>query len=129
MLILCFSSAAYSDPNFYYEFTARYHAAPCNSIYNTSFEKKLLQILTKLVVELSCEVALRKSECHHVKMQRAGMQNEIFFTFTGKICCLLKNCLNKKCCDTCIKKVLLPSARYKERHYLYKCCLKSVYNK
>ncbi|XP_028558319.1 zona pellucida-binding protein 1 isoform X4 [Podarcis muralis] len=62
--------------------TARYHAAPCNSIYNTSFEKKLLQILTKLVVELSCEVALRKSECHHVKMQRAGMQNEIFFTFT-----------------------------------------------
>ncbi|CAI5789559.1 pellucida-binding 1 isoform X1 [Podarcis lilfordi] len=73
---------AYSDPNFYYEFTARYHAAPCNSIYNTSFEKKLLQILTKLVVELSCEVALRKSECHHVKMQRAGMQNEIFFTFT-----------------------------------------------
>ncbi|XP_033025943.1 zona pellucida-binding protein 1 isoform X4 [Lacerta agilis] len=62
--------------------TARYHAAPCNSIYNTSFEKKLLQILTKLVVELSCEVVLRKSECHHVKMQRAGLQNEIFFTFT-----------------------------------------------
>ncbi|KAH0627135.1 hypothetical protein JD844_002552 [Phrynosoma platyrhinos] len=75
---------AYSDPNFYYEFTARYHAAPCNSIYNTSFEKKLLQILAKLVVELSCEVSLRKSECHHVKMQRAGLQNEIFFTFTVK---------------------------------------------
>ncbi|XP_053117345.1 zona pellucida-binding protein 1 isoform X2 [Hemicordylus capensis] len=73
---------AYSDPNFYYEFTARYHAAPCNSIYNTSFEKKLLQILSKLIVELSCEVTLHKSECHHVKMQRAGLQNEIFFTFT-----------------------------------------------
>ncbi|XP_039175657.1 zona pellucida-binding protein 1 isoform X5 [Crotalus tigris] len=72
---------AYSDPNFYYEFTARYHSAPCNSIYNTSFEKKLLQILAKLVVELACEVSLQKSECHHVKMQRAGMQNELFFTF------------------------------------------------
>ncbi|KAM6449381.1 zona pellucida-binding protein 1 isoform 1-T1 [Liasis olivaceus] len=72
---------AYSDPNFYYEFTARYHSAPCNSIYNTSFERKLLQILAKLVVELACEVSLQKSECHHVKMQRAGMQNEIFFTF------------------------------------------------
>uniref|UniRef100_A0A670YN64 Zona pellucida binding protein n=1 Tax=Pseudonaja textilis TaxID=8673 RepID=A0A670YN64_PSETE len=72
---------AYSDPNFYYEFTARYHSAPCNSIYNTSFEKKLLQILAKLVVELACEVSLEKSECHHVKMQRAGMQNELFFTF------------------------------------------------
>ncbi|XP_077159162.1 zona pellucida-binding protein 1 isoform X2 [Paroedura picta] len=72
----------YSDPNFHYEFTARYHAAPCNSIYNTSFEKKLLQILSKLVVGLSCEIALLKSECHHVKMQRAGLQNVIFFTFT-----------------------------------------------
>ncbi|XP_019396629.1 PREDICTED: zona pellucida-binding protein 1 isoform X2 [Crocodylus porosus] len=74
--------AAYSDPDFYYEFTARYHSAPCNSIYNVSFEKKLLQILTKLVAELSCEVTLVKSECHHVKMQKAGLQNEIFFTFT-----------------------------------------------
>nr|XP_020669649.1 zona pellucida-binding protein 1-like [Pogona vitticeps] len=72
----------YSDPNFYYEFTARYHAAPCNSIYNTSFKKNLLQILTKLVGELSCDVSLRKSECHRVKMQRAGLQNELFFTFT-----------------------------------------------
>ncbi|XP_061446411.1 zona pellucida-binding protein 1 isoform X2 [Rhineura floridana] len=87
---------AYSDPNFYYEFTARYHAAPCSSIYNTSFEKKLLQILAKLVVELSCEVVLRKSECHHVKMQRAGLQNEIFFTFTdaekGKSVCQKSAC-------------------------------------
>ncbi|XP_058039359.1 zona pellucida-binding protein 1 isoform X3 [Ahaetulla prasina] len=72
---------AYSDPNFYYEFTARYHSAPCNSIYNNSFEKKLLQILAKLVGELGSEVSLEKSECHHVKMQRAGMQNELFFTF------------------------------------------------
>ncbi|XP_044275053.1 zona pellucida-binding protein 1 [Varanus komodoensis] len=73
---------AYSDPNFYYEFSARYHAAACHSIYNNSFKDKLLQILAKLVVELSCEVTLRKSECHHVKMQRAGLQNELFFTFT-----------------------------------------------
>lgn len=85
-----FFSAAYSDPNFYYEFTARYHSAPCNSIYNTNFEKKLLQILAKLVVELACEVSLQKSECHHVKMQRAGMQNELFFTFKGKTS--LKSC-------------------------------------
>ncbi|KYO42780.1 zona pellucida-binding protein 1 isoform B [Alligator mississippiensis] len=72
---------AYSDPDYYYEFTARYHSAPCNSIYNVSFEKKLLQILAKLVAELSCEVTLVQSECHHVKMQKAGLQNEIFFTF------------------------------------------------
>ncbi|XP_015260967.1 PREDICTED: zona pellucida-binding protein 1 [Gekko japonicus] len=63
-------------------FIVRYHAAPCNSIYNTSFEKKLLQILSKLVVGLSCEIALQTSECHHVKMQRAGLQNVLFFTFT-----------------------------------------------
>ncbi|XP_048367336.1 zona pellucida-binding protein 1 isoform X1 [Sphaerodactylus townsendi] len=73
---------AYADPKFHYEFTARYHAAPCNSGYNTPFEKKLLQILSKLVVELACEIAILKSECHHVKMQRAGLQNVIFFTFT-----------------------------------------------
>ncbi|XP_039382697.1 zona pellucida-binding protein 1 isoform X3 [Mauremys reevesii] len=93
---------AYSDPNFYYEFTARYHAAPCNSIYNISFEKKLLQILSKLVIELSCEVTLLKSECHHVKMQKAGLQNEIFFTFT--VSSLDTEKINNPCqqknCDT-----------------------------
>ncbi|KAK9396632.1 ZPBP: Zona pellucida-binding protein 1, partial [Crotalus adamanteus] len=90
---------AYSDPNFYYEFTARYHSAPCNSIYNTSFEKKLLQILAKLVVELACEVSLQKSECHHVKMQRAGMQNELFFTFKGKTS--VKSCFEELFIDAC----------------------------
>ncbi|XP_074980888.1 zona pellucida-binding protein 1 isoform X3 [Caretta caretta] len=93
---------AYSDPNFYYEFTARYHAAPCNSIYNISFEKKLLQILSKLVIELSCEITLLKSECHHVKMQKAGLQNEIFFTFTVSSLDTEKNnnpC-QQKSCDT-----------------------------
>ncbi|KAM7326032.1 hypothetical protein ACRRTK_014510 [Alexandromys fortis] len=73
---------AYREPHFYYQFTARYHAAPCNSIYNISFEKKLLQILSKLVLDLSCEISLLKSECHRVKMQRAGLQNELFFTFS-----------------------------------------------
>ncbi|XP_063129552.1 zona pellucida-binding protein 1 isoform X2 [Rattus norvegicus] len=73
---------AYREPRFYYQFTARYHAAPCNSIYNISFEKKLLQILSKLVLDLSCEISLIKSECHRVKMQRAGLQNELFFTFS-----------------------------------------------
>ncbi|XP_012506082.1 PREDICTED: zona pellucida-binding protein 1 isoform X1 [Propithecus coquereli] len=73
---------AYREPHYYYQFTARYHAAPCNSIYNISFEKKLLQILSKLVLDLSCEISLLKSECHHVKMQRAGLQNELFFTFS-----------------------------------------------
>ncbi|EPY85502.1 zona pellucida-binding protein 1 [Camelus ferus] len=77
--------AAYREPHSYYQFTARYHAAPCNSIYNISFEKKLLQILSKLVLDLSCEVSLLKSECHRVKMQRAGLQNELFFTFSGRI--------------------------------------------
>ncbi|XP_050795683.1 zona pellucida-binding protein 1 [Gopherus flavomarginatus] len=93
---------AYSDPNFYYEFTARYHAAPCNSIYNISFEKKLLQILSKLVIELSCEVTLLKSECHHVKMQKAGLQNEIFFTFTVSSLDTEKtnNPCQQKNCDT-----------------------------
>lgn len=75
---------AYREPHFHYQFTARYHAAPCNSIYNISFEKKLLQILSKLVLDLSCEISLLKSECHRVKMQRAGLQNELFFTFSGK---------------------------------------------
>ncbi|XP_043318474.1 zona pellucida-binding protein 1 isoform X4 [Cervus elaphus] len=74
--------SAYREPHYYYQFTARYHAAPCNSIYNISFEKKLLQILSKLVLDLSCEVSLLKSECHRVKMQRAGLQNELFFTFS-----------------------------------------------
>ncbi|XP_023970840.1 zona pellucida-binding protein 1 [Physeter macrocephalus] len=73
---------AYREPRYYYQFTARYHAAPCNSIYNVSFEKKLLQILSKLVLDLSCQVFLLKSECHRVKMQRAGLQNELFFTFS-----------------------------------------------
>ncbi|XP_073892665.1 zona pellucida-binding protein 1 isoform X6 [Macaca fascicularis] len=74
--------SAYREPHYYYQFTARYHAAPCNSIYNISFEKKLIQILSKLLLDLSCEISLLKSECHHVKMQRAGLQNELFFTFS-----------------------------------------------
>ncbi|XP_048195516.1 zona pellucida-binding protein 1 isoform X4 [Perognathus longimembris pacificus] len=73
---------AFREPHFYYQFTVRYHAAPCNSIYNISFEKKLLQILSKLVLDLSCEISLLKSECHRVKMQKAGLQNELFFTFS-----------------------------------------------
>ncbi|XP_036182864.1 zona pellucida-binding protein 1 [Myotis myotis] len=72
---------AYREPRFYYQFTARYHSAPCNSIYNISFENKLLQILSKLVHDIKCEVSLQKSECHHVKMQKAGFQNELFFKF------------------------------------------------
>lgn len=80
-LQLKFIVYAYREPRFYYQFTARYHAAPCNSVYNVSFENKLLQILSKLVHDLSCEVALLKSECHHVKMQKAGFQNELFFKF------------------------------------------------
>ncbi|KAK1334739.1 hypothetical protein QTO34_004305 [Cnephaeus nilssonii] len=60
---------------------SRYHSAPCNSIYNISFENKLLQILSKLVHDIKCEVSLQKSECHHVKMQKAGFQNELFFKF------------------------------------------------
>uniref|UniRef100_A0A8D0HI34 Uncharacterized protein n=1 Tax=Sphenodon punctatus TaxID=8508 RepID=A0A8D0HI34_SPHPU len=84
------------------QFTARYHAAPCNSIYNISFEKKLFQILGKLVVDLSCEVTLLKSQCHHVKMQKAGMQNEMFFTFT--VSSLDNSKMNNPCdqstCDT-----------------------------
>ncbi|XP_054543500.2 zona pellucida-binding protein 1 isoform X10 [Pan troglodytes] len=74
--------SAYREPHYYYQFTARYHAAPCNSIYNISFEKKLLQILSKLLLDLSCEISLLKSECHRVKMQRAGLQNELFFAFS-----------------------------------------------
>ncbi|GAB5568394.1 zona pellucida-binding protein 1 isoform X1 [Prionailurus iriomotensis] len=91
---------AYREPHYYYQFTARYHAAPCNSIYNISFEKKLLQILSKLVLDLSCEVSLLKSECHHVKMQRAGLQNELFFTFSdtekGPKPCADHNCESSK---------------------------------
>ncbi|NWY60069.1 ZPBP1 protein, partial [Chionis minor] len=81
-LLIKYLIYAYSDPNIYYEVTARYHAAPCNSSHNTYFEKTLLQILNKLVGELSCVVTLIKAECHHVKMQRGGLQNEIFFTFS-----------------------------------------------
>ncbi|KAM6410646.1 zona pellucida-binding protein 1 [Pluvialis apricaria] len=77
-----FFPAAYADPKNYYEFTARYHAAPCNSSHNAYFEKILLWILNKLVAELSCGVTLIKAECHHVKMQRGGLENEIFFTFS-----------------------------------------------
>ncbi|KAM9285915.1 LOW QUALITY PROTEIN: zona pellucida-binding protein 1 [Cariama cristata] len=78
----------YSDPKNYYEFAAQYHTAPCNSSHNISFEKALLQILSKLVAELSCEVTLIKSEYHCVKTQRGGLQNEIFFTFSD--CVLLQ---------------------------------------
>ncbi|XP_038616308.1 zona pellucida-binding protein 1 isoform X2 [Tachyglossus aculeatus] len=99
-LLLKYIIYAYAEPNFYYQFSARYHSAPCNSIYNVSFEKKLLQILSKLVADLSCEIALLKSDCHHVKMQRAGLQNELFFTFSvsslesvkRKDPCAMKSC-------------------------------------
>ncbi|KAM6318933.1 LOW QUALITY PROTEIN: zona pellucida-binding protein 1 [Aegotheles albertisi] len=80
-LIIKYLIYAYSDPKNYYVFTAQYHAAPCNSSHNASFEKALLRILSKLVGELSCEVTLI-TECHHVKMQKAALQNEIFFTFS-----------------------------------------------
>ncbi|XP_078541959.1 zona pellucida-binding protein 1 [Lissotriton helveticus] len=73
---------AYTEPNFYYEFSVRYHAAPCQSAYNMSFEKKLLELLKKLIAELTCEIILLKAECHHIKMQRAGLQNEVFFLFS-----------------------------------------------
>ncbi|KAM8769907.1 zona pellucida-binding protein 1 [Rhynchonycteris naso] len=88
---------AYSEPRFFYQFTARYHAAPCNSIYNVSFENKLLQILGKLVFELSCEVSILKSECHRVKMQKAGFQNELFFKFA--VSCLESDNKPKPCAD------------------------------
>ncbi|XP_010180944.1 PREDICTED: zona pellucida-binding protein 1, partial [Mesitornis unicolor] len=80
-LLIKYLIYAYSDPKQYYEFTARYHAAPCHSTHNTYFERTLVLILNKLVAELSCVVTLIKAECHHVKMQRGGLQNEIFFTF------------------------------------------------
>ncbi|XP_064361544.1 zona pellucida-binding protein 1 [Dromaius novaehollandiae] len=110
-LIMKYLIYAYSDPNYYYEFTVRYHAAPCNSIYNSSFEKTLLQLLSQLVAELSCEVTLIKSECHHVKMQRAGLQNEIFFTFS--VASLDKEQNNRPCQQsTCDTSERLSKARY-----------------
>ncbi|KAM6101005.1 LOW QUALITY PROTEIN: zona pellucida-binding protein 1 [Theristicus caerulescens] len=83
-LVIKYLIYAYSETKNYYEFTAWYHAAPCNSTHNTSFEKAMLQILSKLVADLSCKVTLIKSECHHVKIQRGSLQNEIFFTSSGK---------------------------------------------
>ncbi|XP_071592827.1 zona pellucida-binding protein 1 [Heliangelus exortis] len=94
-LIIKYLIYAYADPKSYYEFTARYHAGPCNSYHNTSFEKALIQILNRLVAELSCEVTLIKSECHHVKMQRAGLQNVIFLTFS--VACLDREKHNRPC--------------------------------
>ncbi|XP_072186168.1 zona pellucida-binding protein 1 [Excalfactoria chinensis] len=73
---------AYSDPQYHYELTVKYHAAPCNSFHNISFGEALLKILSKLVANLSCKVSLIKSECHHVKMQIGGLQNEMFFIFS-----------------------------------------------
>ncbi|NXP50531.1 ZPBP1 protein, partial [Heliornis fulica] len=81
-LIIKYLIYAYSDPKNYYEFTARYHAAPCNSSHNAFFEKSLLQILSKLIAKHSCEVTVMKSKCHHVKIQRGGIENEIFFIFS-----------------------------------------------
>ncbi|NXU73810.1 ZPBP1 protein, partial [Oreotrochilus melanogaster] len=94
-LIIKYLIYAYADPKSYYEFTARYHAGPCSSYHNTSFEKALIQILNRLVAELSCEVTLIKSECHHVKMQRAGLQNVIFLTFS--VACLDREKHNRPC--------------------------------
>ncbi|KAM9387436.1 zona pellucida-binding protein 1 [Phaethornis superciliosus] len=94
-LIVKYLIYAYADPKRYYEFTAWYHAGPCNSFHNTSFEKALLQILNRLVAELSCEVMLIKSECHHIKMHRAGLQNVIFFTFS--VACLDREKHNRLC--------------------------------
>uniref|UniRef100_A0A4X2L952 Zona pellucida binding protein n=1 Tax=Vombatus ursinus TaxID=29139 RepID=A0A4X2L952_VOMUR len=73
---------AFINPDFYYQFTARYHSAPCNSIYNVSFEKKLLHILRTLLADLSCDISSVKTECHRIKMQKSGLQNELFFTFS-----------------------------------------------
>ncbi|XP_036774727.2 zona pellucida-binding protein 1 [Manis pentadactyla] len=88
---------AYREPHYYYQFTARYHAAPCNSVYNISFKKNLLWILSQIVHHVSCEVSLLKSECHRVKMQRAGVQNELFFTFS--VSCLDTKKGSKPCAD------------------------------
>lgn len=69
---------AHSDSKDYHEFIAWYQTAPCNNSHNT-FEEVLLLILRKVVSELF-ERPL-KSTCHHVKMQRGGLQN---FTPSGK---------------------------------------------
>ncbi|MEE6465597.1 hypothetical protein FKM82_006611, partial [Ascaphus truei] len=74
--------SAYIEPNFNYEFSVRYHSAPCESPLNTAFQKKMLELLKKLVQDLTCEVILLRGECHQVKMQRAGLQNELFFLFS-----------------------------------------------
>ncbi|KAM6281305.1 LOW QUALITY PROTEIN: zona pellucida-binding protein 1 [Porphyrio hochstetteri] len=86
---------AYSDPKMYYEFMAQYGTAPCNSSLNTCFEEALLEILKDLVAKVSCEVTLIKPECHHVKMQRGGLQNEIFFMFS--VASLDREIHNRRC--------------------------------
>ncbi|NXN67632.1 ZPBP1 protein, partial [Himantopus himantopus] len=96
-LLIKYLIYAYSDPKNKYEFTAWYHAAPCTSSHNTYLEKILLQVLNKLVAELSCEVTFIKAECHHVKMQRGGLQNEIFFTFPDCVASLNMEKYNRLC--------------------------------
>nr|XP_009680204.1 PREDICTED: zona pellucida-binding protein 1 isoform X1 [Struthio camelus australis] len=63
-LIMTYLIYAYSDSNYYYEFTAQYHAAPCNSIYNISFEKALLQAryLIEKFFEQQVEIMRKSSE-------------------------------------------------------------------
>ncbi|NXL86261.1 ZPBP1 protein, partial [Alectura lathami] len=107
-LVIKYLVYAYSDPQYYYEVTVQYHTAPCNSFNNISFEKALLQILSKLVADLSCEVTLIKSACHHVKMQRGGLQNEMFFTFSVT------------CLDTEKNKIICQESACDASHRLYK---------
>ncbi|KAK6470188.1 zona pellucida-binding protein 2-like [Huso huso] len=82
-VVLKFLVYGYRDPDFQYRFRSRFIAGDCRDGANNYFFDNLTVALKQLVAKLTCRILNPQFECHVMKEPGAGLQTNLFITFTG----------------------------------------------
>ncbi|MBN3288335.1 ZPBP2 protein, partial [Polyodon spathula] len=81
-VVLKFLIYGYRDPDFQYRFRSRFIAGDCKDGANNYFFDNLTVALKQLVAKLTCRVLDPQFQCHVMKEPGAGLQTNLFITFT-----------------------------------------------
>ncbi|RXM32132.1 Zona pellucida-binding protein 2 [Acipenser ruthenus] len=81
-VVLKFLVYGYRDPDFQYRFRSRFIAGDCRDGANNYFFDNLTVALKQLVAKLTCRILNPQFECHVMKEPGAGLQTNLFITFT-----------------------------------------------
>ncbi|XP_078280861.1 zona pellucida-binding protein 2-like [Rhinoraja longicauda] len=76
-----FSVYGYREPDYSYNFLARYHTKECHDPANNHFFRKLKSVEKELIADLTSRITDVEMKCHVVKVPRKGLVTELFIMF------------------------------------------------